>query len=104
MTPWRTSTHERPFTREGNYLVGFIYGIGLVLSFQMQDDLSLYYNTDTYESPRSSYVQVDKVIWLAKKSENEDNPWPDKVMWQTKVIRSYGGGGKRQRKGAVHPV
>ena len=24
--------------------IGFIYGIGLVLSCQMQDDLSLYYN------------------------------------------------------------
>ena len=33
LTPWRTSTHERPFTQEGNYLVSlcFIYVIwGLI--------------------------------------------------------------------------
>ena len=26
-------------------VIVFIYGIGLVLSYQIQDDLSLYYNT-----------------------------------------------------------
>ena len=24
MTPWRTSTYERPFTQEGNYLVSIV--------------------------------------------------------------------------------
>ena len=46
LTPWKTSTHKRPFTQEGNYLVDI--GLSLLLNGYCDLQIWLFSISDVY--------------------------------------------------------